>query len=417
MLFKTVDINGEQHLLTCFEEGDDGDLTFYILNSRKNVGYTETMPKNAFQLRLKMLNPRVKFPEDAVRRVLVETDPLHAELVGSTLSLKYTMANTTVPLKWNWHLISLNSAQFYRQICIHSMATAGVLQDQVLTLIEVLRSKDNELKQYRIEGCKLRRVTAVTKPFNIEAFMEEHQKLLDDARAYQKVKDIFALEIPANPSSAFSSPMLEEAKVKTPSTGSMETFSSKLSPRNRKRKALESNTNHMERKVMQRRSKPQIEYKNSQSSQETNVDDWLTESKPNVKEQTIEDRPSTSASISQESVAKLSKINATVGTAQIKSEPVQEIGSSKNYYSSSDEDLGEPERSSDTVEIIPQKPASVQEILDSPALSIEQTENPDSQTENGVPKTGLSELDEIKAILNRATAITKKVIEKHGVNK
>lgn len=39
----------------------------------------------------------------------------------------------------------------------------------------------------------------------------------------------------------------------------------------RKRKALEINTNHMERKVMQRRSNPLVEYKSSQSSQETNV--------------------------------------------------------------------------------------------------------------------------------------------------
>lgn len=45
----------------------------------------------------------------------------------------------------------------------------------------------------------------------------------------------------------------------------------------RKRKAQESNTNHLERKVKQRRNQPQIEYK---SSQEEAFIDWLVENKP-----------------------------------------------------------------------------------------------------------------------------------------
>ncbi|XP_016976722.1 uncharacterized protein LOC108042783 isoform X2 [Drosophila rhopaloa] len=391
----------------------------------KTVDINETLAKDVFQQRLKTLNARVKFPEDAVRLALLKSDPSHAEFAdskheSSILSLKYSMVNTAVPLKWNWHLSPLNNAQFYREVCMNSVSTTGGLRDQVSFLIEVLRSKDKELKQFRTEGCKLRRVTAVTKPFDIEAFKEEHQKLLEDASAYQKVKDVLAVEVPAMKSSAFAAPMPHDVKYKTPPTGSAGTVTPKLTPRNRKRKALESNINHMERKVMQRRSKPHIEYKSSQSSQETNVDDWFTENKPAVKKETMieVDGPSTSAKINHESFSKLKKVDATVGTTTIKSEPVQENASKEGgFFSSSDEDEEELERSFEKVEIIPQNPASVQEIVDSPIEAIAKIETLVSEVEYEVPENGLTELDEIKAILKRTTAITKKLIEKHEVNK
>ncbi|XP_044317080.1 uncharacterized protein LOC123037984 isoform X2 [Drosophila rhopaloa] len=160
MLLKTVDINGEQHLFTCFEEGVDKDITLYIHNTQNNVSYSETLAKDVFQQRLKTLNARVKFPEDAVRLALLKSDPSHAEFAdskheSSILSLKYSMVNTAVPLKWNWHLSPLNNAQFYREVCMNSVSTAGGLRDQVSFLIEVLRSKDKELKQFRTEGCKI----------------------------------------------------------------------------------------------------------------------------------------------------------------------------------------------------------------------------------------------------------------------
>jgi len=50
------------------------------------------------------------------------------------------------------------------------------------------------------------------------------------------------------------------------------------------------------------------------------------------------------------------------------------------------------------------------EGLDSP------TENEDTEEEKGSPKQ-LTELEELKAILLRTTALTKNMIEKHGVNK
>lgn len=105
----------------------------------------------------------------------------------------------------------------------------------------------------------------------------------------------------------------------------------------RKRKALEINTNHMERKVMQRRSNPLVEYKSSQSSQETNVNVILkVELAPmDTKNDLTDDdeESSTSSGLSQGwSGRQLTKFNPTVGNG------VYELASQEQYASSEDED-------------------------------------------------------------------------------
>ncbi|KAH8367978.1 hypothetical protein KR084_005185 [Drosophila pseudotakahashii] len=434
MLVKAVEINGEQSIFSCFEEDEDGGLTFFLHKPNKNLSFSETIAKDVFQKRLKSLNARVRFPEDAVRLVLLTADPSHVDTLGVhpfVLNLKYSMPNAAVPLKWNWHLSPMNGFLFYRKICMNSMATAAGLRDQVSVLIDLLKAKDKELQQYRNDGYKLWRATAVTKTFDVEAFTEEHQKLLDDASAYQKVKDVFAVQLPAASSSAssselsspLSSPISKSVRPKTPSSGSTTSsdastslnaqISPKLSPRNRKRKALEVNTNHMERKVLERRTNPQLEYRSSQSSQESNVDEWLTV-RPRVKLETIKDdeEPSTSTVTVQSSFAKLAKVNATVGTAQIKSEPV------------SSEVKEEPKTAADSKELITQTDECVEATFDFPKPDIQEQDTHGSPEEDdGVTEeeTGsqkkLSELEELRAILSRTTAVTKKLIKEHEDNK
>ncbi|XP_037726068.1 uncharacterized protein LOC119557396 [Drosophila subpulchrella] len=473
MLLKTVDINGELCVFTCFEE--EGEvLTFYLHKPEKNLSFSETVIRDEFQERLKMVNPRVKFPEDAARLALLTADPLHVDASGgpvSCLFLKYLMPNTAVPLKWLWNLSPLNGFSFYRKICMNSMATAGGLRDQISVLIELLRAKDKELQQYRNDGHKLWRVTAVTKPFDIEAFKVEHQVLLDDATAYKQVKDAFAGEPPSCSSSGLSSPVSQDVKLKTPSTGStisaesispkvtpgskfplyyaavspktLDAPSAKLSPRNRKRKALEANKNHLERKVMERRSNPQLEYKSSQSSQEADMGDWLTEITPKIKRENVEDaeEPSTSAVTTQSALAKLTKVNATVGAADIKTEIVSKEDAIETSDTADEDETLTPLQ---TVEFILREIESVQEVFDysqppiqeregldsqvqdifgSPKLIIDENEglddsaeNGDTEEEKGSPEQ-LTELEELKAILRRTTAHTKNMIEKHGVNK
>ncbi|XP_017009228.2 uncharacterized protein [Drosophila takahashii] len=416
MLVKAVEINGEQSIFSCFEDDEDGGLTFYLHKPGKNLSFSETLAKDDFQQRLKTLNARVKFPEDAVRLVLLTADPSQVDSTGLhpfILNLKYSMSNAAVPLKWNWHLSPMNGFLFYRKICMNSMATAAGLRDQVSVLIDLLKAKDKELQQYRNDGHKLWRATAVTKTFDVEAFTEEHQKLLDGASAYKKVKDVFAAQLPSASSSALSSPISEGGRPKTPSSGSTTSSdastslnaqsSPKLSPRNRKRKALEVNTNHMERKVMQRRTNVQLEYRSSQSSQESNVDEWLTV-RPRVKKETIKDEdeePSTSTITAQSSLAKLAKVNATIGTAQIKCEPL-----------------------SSEVKEEPKTAECVQASFDYPKPFIPEQDTHDSPEKNdGVTEeeTGsqkeLSELEELRAILSRTTAVTKKLIKEHEDNK
>lgn len=472
-MLKTVDINGELCVFTCFNEEGEA-LTFYLHKPEKNLSFAETLFKEEFQERLKMVNPRVKFPEDAARLALLTADPLKVDATGGPMTcmfLKYFMPNAAVPFKWHWNLSPLNGFSFYRKICMNSMATAGGLRDQISVLIEILRAKDKELQQYRNDGHKLWRVTAVTKPFDIEAFKAEHQNLLDNATAYQQVKDAFAGEPPSCSSSEFSSPVSQDVKHKTPSTGStisaesmspkltprskfplyygaispnvLDAPNEKLSPRNRKRKALEANTNHLERKVMERRFNPQLEYKSSQSSQESDMDEWFTENEPKIKRETIKDaeEPSTSAVITKSSLAKLTKVNATVGTAEIKTKNEGAIETSDT--ADEDEPLT-PRLNSETLELILRHIEAVPEVYDYSKRSIQErkvidsqvqeifgdqkqvidenegldspTENEDTEEEKGSPKQ-LTELEELKAILLRTTALTKNMIEKHGVNK
>ncbi|EDX02437.1 uncharacterized protein LOC6525494 isoform X1 [Drosophila yakuba] len=406
MLLKTVSVNGVQHVYACMAGQQNETLTIHVLQPGENRSYSETLAKHDYQQRLKTLNARVKFPEASVRVVLVSEDPLHAEQQldkhpNTIWKLKYAMANSAVPLKWEWHLSPTDAAQFYCQICMNSMSTASGLRDQVSLLLEILKAKDKELKQYRTEGCQLRRVTAVTKPFDFEGFMNEHQQVLDSAAAYQKVQSVFADGEPTRSLSAFSSPSAQDVKPKTPSTGysaSSETSSPKVTPRLRKRKALEINTNHMERKVMQRRSNPQIEYRSSQSSQETIVDDYFTEIVPTVKKGAIDDdeKPSTSAGLFRGGSAKLTKVNATLGNGVIKSELASqdEIGSDAE---------GEAKDEEETFKFIIQKVESIQELCDSPKASVQEPKTQDSP---------VGELDELRATLLHSADLTQKLIQK-----
>ncbi|XP_032581993.1 uncharacterized protein LOC6612334 isoform X4 [Drosophila sechellia] len=313
MLLKLVNINGLQHLFACTEGQDDETLTILFLHPREKLSYSETLMKHDYQQRLKTLNARVKFPEELVRLVLVNEDPLHVEQHFqhplNILKLKYAMANTEVSLKWEWHLRPMDAAQFYSQMFLNTMSTASGLRDQIPLLLDIIQAKDKELNQYRTEGCQLRRVTVETKPFDLDAFLNEHKELLDCAAAYQKAQSIFVADKPSDNLTPLSSPCARDVAPHTPSNGysaSWKISSPKKAPRIRKRKALEINTNHMERKVMQRRSNPLIEYRSSQSSQETNASEiFQVEDKKNDLSDGKE--PSTSSGLSKGWSAKLTK--------------------------------------------------------------------------------------------------------------
>ncbi|EDX17204.1 uncharacterized protein LOC6725232 [Drosophila simulans] len=337
MLLKLVNINGLQHLFACTEGQDDETLTILVLHPREKWSYSETLMKHDYQQRLKTLNAGVEFPEESVRLVLVNEDPLqveqHFQHPLNILKLKYAMANTEVSLKWEWHLRPMDAAQFYSQMFLNTMSTASGLRDQIPLLLEIIQAKDKELNQYRTEGCQLRRVTEVTKPFELKAFMDKHKELLDCAAAYQKAQSILA---------PLSSPCARDVAPYTPSNGysaSSRTSSPKEAPRISKRKALETNPNHMEREVMH----------SSHSFQESNANIILeVELVPMDTKNDLSDAEE--SGLSPGGSAKLTKLNATVGNG------VYELASQEQYASSIDEDASsEDEDSSSNDEDAPSK--------------------------------------------------------------
>ncbi|KAH8408805.1 hypothetical protein KR009_000568 [Drosophila setifemur] len=300
MLPKGIEINGEKCVIFCLVPDEGEGLVFFCHNEASGQSHSEDLPEGEFLQRLKKLNARVKFPTEAVRQALLSAEPSQASLDEITaegvhiLDLKYSLTNAPVSLKWEWHLRGIRSDLFYRKIFVHSIGTLSVMRNELFVLMEHLKAKDRELEQYRTEGFQLRRATVVTKVFDENAFKMKHQLLLAESAAFHNIQDIFRSPM----SDDFGSPI--SSGFKTPS--SMSSWSSvsspsttKSSPRNRKRKALESNIQHMERKVKSRQdSSPYgVHYKNSESSQEDNLDDWFQENQP------IE-MPTTSATIKQE---------------------------------------------------------------------------------------------------------------------
>ncbi|XP_017064124.1 uncharacterized protein LOC108103235 [Drosophila eugracilis] len=416
MLIKTAVINGDQHIFTCFEVGVDETLTFYLHNPGMNLTYSETLPKYLFQERLKKLNARVKFPEDLVRLALVTEEPLHAEMCNVSpvvLKLKYSIIDAAVSLKWNWLVSPMDSSEFFRQICIDVMATAGGLREQVTVLTGLLRAKDKELNKYNFENGKS---IAERNSFDVEAFNKCHQELLANAAAYSKVRDVFEDEVPS-------------LICKTPLTGSTlspVTPSPKTPPRSRKRKLLESKINHMERKVMQRLANSQssnlIQYKNSQSSQEMNCDDYFEEIQPRDQKGAILDdvKPSTSTrqSLKKSTNPVESDGNNCVlpqaGASHSKAAVLNE--SPKDKCETEEEMMSTP----DTLRTIADLTETPREVFNFKITVSDSPETPEDKrvTEQETePPEELTELEEIRAILDRASAITKKVIEKHNNNK
>ncbi|XP_022226898.2 uncharacterized protein LOC111081199 [Drosophila obscura] len=277
-MLKLIDINGRKFVINFVATGPDTGLQLQCLDQEREQSYTESLSASDFTKRLKALNTRVKFPEDDVRVALVRGDPTHASLseanqdAGCVLQLKYKMLNN-MPLKWEWHLAHMDRALFYRKVFLDSISCASNMRDQVFSLTKQLQAKDEELKQYRIEGAQLRRGTVATKLFDMDAFKEMHEHMLTGSAIYRQLTEAFDVK---GSSLTLVHGKIEASKVSDPKNSPASHSSNstqKLSPRNRKRKAMESAKYHIERKVLRRRAQGPIEYKESQSTQEEIEDD------------------------------------------------------------------------------------------------------------------------------------------------
>ncbi|KAH8394451.1 hypothetical protein KR222_006145 [Zaprionus bogoriensis] len=122
--------------------------------------------------------------------------------------------------------------------------------------------------QFRIEGFHLRRTTVVTGPFDMESFQAQHKQMLADASDYAQVGQVLNVA----PTTQNKTPVKAEQSSGVASTipcSSTALGSGKTeSPRSRKRKAMQSGIQHVERKALQRRLMPVLQYKDSESQED-----------------------------------------------------------------------------------------------------------------------------------------------------
>ncbi|KAH8258932.1 hypothetical protein KR038_009452 [Drosophila bunnanda] len=308
MLIKILEIRGVKYLTSC-SVSSSRLLTFYCHNEVALQTFTESFPYDEFRKRLLTLNPRVKFPENAVKTTLLERESAHATMATGpnsagvwVMALKYTMVETPAPLKWEWHLKPMSTAKFYRQLLVDAIDVGHELHVIIKTMTKDLCAKDKELEQFRREGCELRRTTVKTKTFDMIEFEEENKDLLDEATAYNEINEVFPNDFPGSSSNSRdvsstpttpSTTSSSSGKPTSTSSSSNTTSSSSNTPerissaraiaaRSRKRKAEAININRLEQKIKQRLQQPEVKF-NSQSSQEDDFADWLVESARDVR--------------------------------------------------------------------------------------------------------------------------------------
>ncbi|KAH8325392.1 hypothetical protein KR067_005262 [Drosophila pandora] len=294
--------------------------------------------------------------------------------------MRYTMEFSTIPLKWEWHLKVIPNGKLFDIIFSDSIATMTGLRDLLSLTTELLKAKDKELAQYRAEGFALRRATVVTKPFQYDAFKEQHKTLLGDADAYQLIAEDFQVAVPSvSAQMGLTSPRSSSTSGSSAAPGSSSSSgsSTKLTPRNRKRKAQESNVVYMERRVIERRSNSKHTFKSSQSSQEESIDDYFEVNEGRPQKPQDFDAPLTSALLKSEE--------------DVKPEPSCSV---KMEPSTSETETDEESHMTDVHgNSVPANPAK---------------EEPSSVADNEH-----DELEELKALLDE----TKKIIDKHSIDK
>ncbi|XP_017036142.1 putative uncharacterized protein DDB_G0274435 isoform X1 [Drosophila kikkawai] len=308
MLLKVQNIDGSNYVTTCRKMGTYM-LIFACHKEATLQSFEEVLHIEEFKKRLVNLNTRIKFPEEAVKTTLIKNNfsqssmALEPNSAGAfVLALKYPMAETSTPLKWEWHLKHTDTVEFFREVLLETLEQGTTLRKIIRNLTKELCAKDNELQQYRREGYELRRTTVRTKTFDLLEFNADNQELLEESSAFGDLNSFFQYShdsrrrsTPSTPSTTASSSSTGSSSTtassssssnvthKTTSSSSSSNTSvkpgSSYSPkvaRSRKRKAQAINSKRLEEKVKQRLLDPQVKF-NSQSSQEDELVDWLVE--------------------------------------------------------------------------------------------------------------------------------------------
>ncbi|KAH8411734.1 hypothetical protein KR215_010355 [Drosophila sulfurigaster] len=282
--------SSDVHIVASVKVSEGAAAEIFCLDTKTGITYTEQLSAIKFVPRVRKTNKRVYMSETVIRSAIAGAQPVEAKLsvanvhddssgsesnseVGdaqkeseerTVLTLKYHVGEARTVLNWQWHLSVINVETFYQALLKDTLHAASYLSDTVDELVDVIKKKDIEIKQYRLEGAKLRRTTVATEHFDETAHQVKHKGIMNEVSNYAEVgralngigeEMIVKEEAPA-----------EEVKPMANVSPQVDKFK-ETSKRSRKRKALESKTKHVELKAKQRREKPKMQYKDSESQE------------------------------------------------------------------------------------------------------------------------------------------------------
>ncbi|KAH8386592.1 hypothetical protein KR093_001404 [Drosophila rubida] len=127
--------------------------------------------------------------------------------------------------------------------------------------MDIIKRKDVEIKQYRLEGARLRRSTVTTEIFDEAAYRIRHRYLTDEVANYLEIEHVLHCINPELNT-------MQTIGVEKPSVSKLVEKANEEAMRSRKRKALEAKSKHVELKAKQRCIKPTMQYKDSESQED-----------------------------------------------------------------------------------------------------------------------------------------------------
>ncbi|XP_067641478.1 uncharacterized protein [Eurosta solidaginis] len=270
-MLKELNVGDKIYLYDCLVKGCALEYNLY----EGDENWTAVKTQEEVTRTLQLLNKRIKYnastayetlqnaePETANWEV-ADTAPNQPGSLERVLKLKYRVKGC--PFNFEWHLKKQDNSLAI-QLPINQIASlVEVLPAQIEELLDVLRRKEDEIRQYRTEYGSLRRSTLATKAFSVEKYREQYAATNMQVKSLQKivrrwraenadavVDSIGDVEPPTSSNSSFSIGVKkEEMETRSPSTHQNVLDS----PRNRKRKALQAHKARLTRTLQTRRPK------------------------------------------------------------------------------------------------------------------------------------------------------------------
>ncbi|XP_046803413.1 uncharacterized protein LOC111678628 isoform X2 [Lucilia cuprina] len=182
------------------------------------------------------------------------------------LKLKYRVKNCF--LNYEWDLGKQTVKEFQETFVQPLLMSMLGCHQQVEILTETLRKKEVELQQYRLEKGPLNRKTLTTKPFDFDDFNKKYDdcnKIAINFKELAKyVKENSSKDVDDGINTNVNANKTEnEFKPEEKINEGPNTNATKMSPRERKRKAKELKLQHLEKHLKIRRQG--LEYESSQS--------------------------------------------------------------------------------------------------------------------------------------------------------